>query len=155
MSGNSFGQLFTVTSFGESHGPAIGCIVDGCPAGLALDTADIQQELDKRKPGQSHYTSQRKESDQVQILSGIFEGKTTGAPIALVIFNEDARSRDYEKLKHVFRPGHGDFTYFKKYGLRDHRGGGRASARETAARVAAGAIAKKYLAQTLGVNIRA
>ncbi len=153
MSGNTFGKLFTVTSFGESHGPAIGCIVDGCPAGLELSEADIQVELDRRRPGQSQFTSQRREPDRVQILSGTFEGKTTGAPIGLLIPNEDQRTSDYDKLKNVFRPGHGDYTYFKKYGFRDHRGGGRSSARETATRVAAGSIAKKFL-QAEGVVIR-
>lgn len=147
MSGNTFGKQFCVTSFGESHGPAIGGIIDGCPAGLLLTQEDIQQALDKRKPGQSHFTTQRREADSVQILSGVFEGKTTGAPIGLLIANTDQRASDYEALKDVFRPGHGDYTYFKKYGHRDHRGGGRASARETAVRVAAGAIAKKYLQQ--------
>ena len=145
MSGNTFGKLFTVTSFGESHGPAVGCVVDGCPAGLALTESDIQFEIERRKSGQTPYTSQRRESDAVQILSGVFEGVTTGAPIGLLIQNTDQRSKDYEKLKGVFRPGHGDYTYFKKYGRRDHRGGGRASARETGGRVAAGAIAKKFL----------
>lgn len=154
MSGNTFGKLFCVTSFGESHGPAIGCIVDGCPAGLALAQDDIQFELNRRRPGQSHYTTQRREPDEVQILSGVFNGYTTGAPIALIIHNVDSRSKDYEKLKEVFRPGHGDYTYFKKYGLRDYRGGGRSSARETAARVAAGAIAKKFLNQEHGVKIQ-
>lgn len=154
MAGNTFGKLFTITSFGESHGPAVGCVVDGCPAGLILSEQDIQGELDRRKPGQSHYTSQRREPDKVQILSGVFQGKTTGAPIALLIFNVDQRSKDYEPLKEVFRPGHADFTYFKKYGFRDYRGGGRASARETVARVAAGAIAKKFLAQQ-HITIRA
>ncbi|GGI85727.1 chorismate synthase [Legionella impletisoli] len=153
MSGNTFGTLFTVTTFGESHGPAIGCIVDGCPPGLTLQESDIQPYLDKRKPGQSKYTSQRRESDQVEILSGLFEGKTTGTPIALLIRNEDHRSRDYEAIKHTFRPGHADFTYHHKYGHRDYRGGGRSSARETAARVAAGAIARIYLKKTLGIEI--
>ncbi len=150
---NTFGKLFTVTSFGESHGPAIGCIVDGCPAGLELSEEDIQIELDRRRPGQSQFTSQRREPDKVQILSGTFEGKTTGAPIGLLIPNVDQRSRDYDKLQNVFRPGHGDYTYFKKYGFRDHRGGGRSSARETATRVAAGSIAKKFLREQ-GIIIR-
>lgn len=152
---NTFGKYFSVTTFGESHGPAIGCVVDGCPAGFSLTEADIQLELDKRKPGQSRNTSQRREGDLVQILSGVFEGKTTGSPIALLIPNEDARERDYEPLKEVFRPGHGDYVYFKKYGHRDHRGGGRASARETAARVAAGAIAKKFLFEKNDIRIKA
>lgn len=153
MSGNTFGKHFAITSFGEAHGVAIGCIVDGCPAGLSLSIEDIQQELDRRKPG-SHYTSQRREPDQVEILSGLFEGKTTGSPIALLIRNTDTRPKDYDSLKSVFRPGHGDYTYFHKYGLRDHRGGGRASARETAVRVAAGAIAKKFLREANGITIR-
>ncbi len=153
MSGNRFGQLFSVTTFGESHGPAIGCVVDGCPSKLALTEADIQYFLDKRKPGQSSYTTQRRESDTVEILSGVFEGLTTGAPIALLIRNEDARSRDYEAIKDKFRPGHADFTVFHKYGHRDYRGGGRSSARETAARVAAGAIARLYLKQVVGIDI--
>jgi chorismate synthase len=146
MSGNTFGKLFTVTSFGESHGPALGCVVDGCPPGLELSEADLQHDLDRRKPGQSRFTTQRREDDAVRILSGVFEGKTTGTPIGLLIENTDQRSKDYSKIKDQFRPAHADFTYFKKYGLRDYRGGGRASARETAMRVAAGAIAKKYLA---------
>lgn len=153
MSGNTFGTLFTVTSFGESHGPAIGCIVDGCPPGLALTEALIQPFLDKRKPGQSKFTSQRREDDHVQILSGVFEGKTTGTPIALMIPNSDQRSSDYENIKDRFRPGHADFTYHHKYGHRDYRGGGRSSARETAARVAAGAIARLYLQQYLNLEI--
>ncbi len=153
MSGNTFGRLFTVTSFGESHGPAIGCIVDGCPPGMPLQADDIQPFLDKRKPGQSKYTTQRREDDKVEILSGIFEGKTTGAPIALMIKNADQRSKDYEDIKDVFRPGHADFTYYHKYGIRDYRGGGRSSARETAARVAAGAIARLYLKQVLNIDI--
>ncbi|WP_040852742.1 chorismate synthase [Thiorhodospira sibirica] len=154
MSGNTFGKLFCVTSFGESHGPAIGCIVDGCPPGLALSEADIQPDLERRRPGKSRHTTQRRESDTVRILSGVFEGKTTGTPIALLIENEDQRSKDYREIADRFRPGHADFTYFKKYGLRDYRGGGRSSARETAMRVAAGAIAKKYLAQQWGVQVR-
>lgn len=153
MSGNTFGTLFTVTTFGESHGPAIGCVVDGCPPGMLLSEEDIQPFLDKRKPGQSQFTTQRREDDKVQILSGVFEGKTTGAPIALVIHNADQRSRDYEAIKNVFRPGHADFTYHHKYGHRDYRGGGRSSARETAARVAAGAIARLYLQRTLNIEI--
>ncbi|QDP73041.1 chorismate synthase [Legionella israelensis] len=153
MAGNTFGKLFTVTSFGESHGPAIGCIVDGCPPGLLLDAEDIQPFLDKRKPGQSKYTTQRREDDKVEILSGVFEGKTTGTPIALLIHNSDQRSKDYENIKDLFRPGHADFTYHHKYGVRDYRGGGRSSARETAARVAAGAIAQLYLKQILQIDI--
>ena len=153
MSGNTFGTLFTVTTFGESHGPAIGCIVDGCPPGLKLSEEDIQPFLDKRKPGQSKYTSQRREADQVHILSGVFQGMTTGTPIALLIHNADQRSTDYEAIKDFFRPGHADFTYHHKYGQRDYRGGGRSSARETAARVAAGAIARLYLKRYLQVEI--
>lgn len=153
MSGNTFGALFTVTTFGESHGPAIGCVVDGCPPGMSLTEADIQPFLDKRKPGQSKYTTQRREEDKVQILSGVFDGKTTGAPIALLIQNIDQRSRDYEDIKNLFRPGHADFTYHYKYGHRDYRGGGRSSARETAARVAAGAIARLYLKRYLNLDI--
>jgi chorismate synthase len=154
MAGNSFGHIFTVTSFGESHGPAIGCVVDGCPPGLALSVEDIQQDLDRRKPGTSRHVTQRQESDRVEILSGVFEGKTTGTPIALLIRNEDARSRDYGNLIDTFRPGHADYTYWQKYGIRDHRGGGRASARETAVRVAAAAIARKWLREKYGVVIR-
>ncbi len=154
MSGNSFGKLFTVTSFGESHGPALGCVVDGCPPGMELSEADMQRDLNRRKPGQSRFTTQRKEDDAVKILSGVFEGKTTGTPIGLLIENTDQRSKDYSKIKDQFRPAHADYTYQNKYGIRDYRGGGRASARETAMRVAAGAIAKKYLAQTCGVEIR-
>jgi len=154
MSGNTLGTLFTVTSFGESHGPAIGCIVDGCPPGLSIDTEDIQFELDRRKPGTSRHVTQRRESDTVEILSGVFEGKTTGTPIALLIRNEDQRSKDYSKIMDVFRPGHADYTYWQKYGIRDYRGGGRASARETAVRVAAGAIAKKWLHEKCGIVIR-
>lgn len=154
MTGNSFGNLFKLTTFGESHGTAIGCVIDGCPAGLEIDENDIQRELDRRKPGQSAITTQRKEEDKVQILSGIFEGKTTGTPIALLIINKDHNSTDYSNIKDVFRPSHGDYTYFKKYGLRDYRGGGRASARETACRVAGGAVAKKFL-QERGVEILA
>ena len=145
MTGNTFGHLFRVTTFGESHGPAIGCVVDGVPPHIPLEEADIQLYLDKRKPGQSKFTTQRKESDRVQILSGVFEGVTTGAPIGLLIENKDARSKDYSEIKNKFRPGHADYTYHKKYGIRDYRGGGRSSARETAMRVAAGAIARKIL----------
>ncbi len=152
MSGNSFGQVFRVTTFGESHGVALGAIVDGCPAGLSLSEEEIQKDLDRRKPGQSKLVTQRKESDTVKILSGIFEGKSTGMPITLVIYNEDAKSKDYESTKDLFRPGHADYTYFKKYGFRDYRGGGRSSARETVARVAAGAIARKILSQN-GIEI--
>jgi chorismate synthase len=154
MSGNTFGKLFRVTSFGESHGPAIGCVVDGCPPGLELVAADIQAELDRRKPGTSRHVTQRRESDSVEILSGVFEGRTTGTPIGLLIRNEDQRSKDYGNLAQTFRPGHADYTYWHKYGIRDHRGGGRASARETAVRVAAGAIARKWLLQRYGVVIR-
>lgn len=154
MSGNSFGQLFVVTTAGESHGPALMAIVDGCPPGLALSESDIQPDIDRRRSGQSRYTSQRQESDQVKILSGVFEGKTTGAPIALLIENEDQRSRDYADIKDLFRPGHADYTYWKKYGIRDYRGGGRSSARETVMRVAAAAIAKKYLKEKCNVHIQ-
>ena len=154
MAGNTFGHIFTVTSFGESHGPAIGCVVDGCPPDLALSVEDIQHDLDRRKPGTSRHVTQRQESDTVEILSGVFEGKTTGTPIALLIRNEDARSRDYGNLIDTFRPGHADYTYWQKYGIRDHRGGGRASARETAVRVAAAAIARKWLREKYGVVIR-
>jgi len=154
MSGNTFGKSFTVTSFGESHGPALGCIVDGCPPGLPLSEADIQPDLDRRKPGTSKFVTQRKEEDKVRILSGVFEGLTTGTPIALLIENSDQRSYDYDKIKQVFRPNHADYAYIQKYGIRDHRGGGRSSARETAARVAAGAIAKKWLATRHGVEVR-
>jgi len=154
MAGNTLGRVFTVTSFGESHGPAIGCVVDGCPPGLALSAEDIQRELDRRKPGTSRHVTQRQESDTVEILSGVFEGKTTGTPIALLIRNEDQRSRDYGNLLDTFRPGHADYTYWQKYGIRDHRGGGRSSARETAVRVAAAAIARKWLQEKHGVVIR-
>jgi len=154
MSGNSIGKLFTVTSFGESHGPAIGCIVDGCPPGLVLSEADLQGDLDRRKPGTSRHTTQRREADEVQILSGVFEGQTTGAPIALVVHNTNQRSKDYSSIMDRFRPGHADYTYQQKYGLRDYRGGGRSSARETAMRVAAGGIAKKYLSEKYGITIR-
>ena len=154
MSGNTFGKLFCVTSFGESHGPAIGCVVDGCPPGLALTQADIQRELDRRKPGTSRHVTQRREPDTVEILSGVFEGRTTGTPIALLIRNQDARSKDYASIASTFRPGHADYTYWHKYGIRDYRGGGRQSARETAVRVAAGAIARKWLDARYGVRIR-
>ncbi len=149
MSGNAIGRLFTVTTFGESHGPALGCIVDGCPPGMALDAADLQQDVDRRRAGTSQFVSQRREPDLVRILSGVFEGVTTGTPIGLLVENSDARSRDYERLRDRFRPGHADYTYQHKYGLRDYRGGGRSSARETVMRVAAGAIARKYLAERL------
>jgi chorismate synthase len=153
MSGNTIGKLFTVTTFGESHGPAMGCIVDGCPPGLPLSEADVQQDVDRRRSGTSHFVSQRREADQVRILSGLFEGHTTGTPIGILIDNTDARSRDYEQLRERFRPGHADYTYQQKYGVRDHRGGGRSSARETVMRTAAGAIARRYLALQLGVKI--
>ena len=154
MSGNTIGTLFTVTSFGESHGPAIGCVVDGCPPGLAICEADIQAELDRRKPGTSRHVTQRREPDTVEILSGVFEGKTTGTPIGLLIRNQDQRSKDYGNIAETFRPGHADYAYTQKYGFRDHRGGGRSSARETAVRVAAGAIARKWLKERHGVVIR-
>jgi chorismate synthase len=154
MSGNSIGKLFTVTSFGESHGPAIGCIVDGCPPGMSLTEADLQEDLDRRKPGTSRHTTQRREADEVKILSGVFQGLTTGTPIALVIENTDQRSKDYSNIADTFRPGHADYTYQHKYGFRDYRGGGRSSARETAMRVAAGGIAKKYLMEHAGIEIR-
>ncbi len=154
MSGNTFGTLFTVTSFGESHGPAIGCVVDGCPPGLEICEADIQAELDRRKPGTSRHVTQRREPDTVEILSGVFEGKTTGTPIALLIRNQDQRSKDYGNIAETFRPGHADYVYDQKYGFRDYRGGGRSSARETAVRVAAGAIARKWLRERYGVTIR-
>lgn len=154
MAGNTFGRIYTVTSFGESHGPAIGCVVDGCPPGLVLSAEDIQKDLDRRKPGTSRHVTQRRESDIVEILSGVFEGKTTGTPIALIIRNEDQRSKDYGNLIDTFRPGHADYTYWQKYGIRDHRGGGRSSARETAVRVAAAAIARKWLNEQYGVVIR-
>ncbi|MCB1668459.1 MAG: chorismate synthase [Porticoccaceae bacterium] len=153
MSGNTIGKLFTVTSFGESHGPALGCVVDGCPPGLEISAEDLQVDLDRRKPGQSRYTTQRREADEVKILSGVFEGKTTGTPIGLLIENTDQRSKDYSDIKDLFRPAHADYTYHQKYGFRDYRGGGRSSARETAMRVAAGAIAKKFL-KTLGIEVR-
>ncbi len=154
MSGNSIGKLFTVTSFGESHGPAIGCIVDGCPPGMALSTEDLQADLERRRPGKTRHTTQRREPDEVQILSGVFEGCTTGTPIALIIYNTDQRSKDYTNIMDRFRPGHADYTYQQKYGFRDYRGGGRSSARETAMRVAAGGIAKKYLGERYGIAIR-
>ena len=154
MSGNTIGKLFTVTSFGESHGPALGCVVDGCPPGMELCESDMQRDLDRRKPGQSRFTTQRREDDEVKILSGVFEGKTTGTPIGLLIENKDQRTKDYSKIKDQFRPAHADYTYWKKYGIRDYRGGGRSSARETAMRVAAGAIAKKYLKEHLSIEIR-
>ena len=154
MSGNTLGSLFCVTNFGESHGPAIGCVVDGCPPGLTLTEQDIQFELDRRRPGTSRHETQRQEADQVEILSGVYEGKTTGTPIALLIRNVDARSKDYSAIADTFRPGHADYSYFKKYGERDPRGGGRSSARLTAPTVAAGAIAKKWLAEHYGVTVR-
>ena len=154
MSDNTFGRLFKMTTFGESHGPAIGCVIDGCPPGLEIDAAEIQMELARRATGKSRHTSQRKGEDEVQVLSGVFEGRTTGTPIALLIENTDARSRDYTDIAEKFRPGHADFTYWKKYGIRDYRGGGRSSARETTIRVAAGAIAKKYLREQFGIKIQ-
>jgi chorismate synthase len=154
MSGNTIGRLFTVTTFGESHGPALGCVVDGCPPGLALAEADLQRDLDRRRPGTSRHTTQRREADAVMILSGVFEGRTTGTPIGLLIHNTDQRSKDYADIMDRFRPGHADYTYQHKYGLRDYRGGGRSSARETAMRVAAGAIARKYLRERAGIEIR-
>ncbi len=154
MAGNTFGRIFTITTFGESHGPAIGCIVDGCPPGMELSETDIQGDLDRRRPGRNRHTTQRNEPDQVRILSGVFEGKTTGTPIGLQIENKDQRSKDYGDIKDKFRPGHADYTYQQKYGIRDYRGGGRSSARETAMRVAAGAIAKKYLFERLGIEVR-
>lgn len=154
MSGNAIGKLFTVTTFGESHGIALGCTVDGCPPGLELSEADLQGYLDQRKPGTSRHTTQRREDDEVQIMSGVFEGKTTGTPIGLIIYNKDQRSKDYSDILDRFRPGHADYTYQHKYGFRDYRGGGRSSARETAMRVAAGSIARKYLAVQLGITIR-
>lgn len=153
MSGNTYGKLFTVTTFGESHGPALGCIIDGCPPGIELTEADLQRDLDRRKPGTSRHTTQRREADEVKILSGVFEGKTTGTPIGLLIENTDQRSKDYSNIAETFRPAHADYVYTHKYGFRDYRGGGRSSARETAMRVAAGAVAKKYLAQK-GVAVR-
>lgn len=153
MSGNTFGKLFSVTTFGESHGPVLGCVVDGCPPGLELDATDLQADLDRRKPGKSRYTTQRRELDEIKILSGTFEGKTTGTPIGMIIENVDQKPKDYTKIKELFRPSHADYTYFQKYGVRDYRGGGRSSARETTMRVAAGAIAKKFLAKKLSVEI--
>ena len=153
MSGNSFGQIFTLTSFGESHGPAIGGVIDGCPPGMKLAESDIQIDLDRRKPGTSKFVTQRKEDESVEILSGVFEGVTTGAPIGLIIRNKDQRSQDYSKIQEVFRPGHADITYLNKYGIRDFRGGGRSSARETAIRVAGGAIAKKWLKENKGIEV--
>ncbi|MFP3978352.1 chorismate synthase [Marinobacter sp. KMM 10035] len=154
MSGNTFGKIFTVTTFGESHGAALGCIIDGCPPGLELSEADMQADLDRRKPGTSRHTTQRREADEVRILSGVFEGKTTGTPIGLIIENTDQRSKDYSKISEQFRPAHADYTYAHKYGIRDYRGGGRSSARETAMRVAAGAVARKFLQERLGIRIR-
>lgn len=154
MAGNTIGKLFSVTTFGESHGVALGCVVDGCPPGMALSEADLQHDLDRRKPGTSRFTTQRREDDQVKILSGVFEGRTTGTPIGLLIENTDQKSKDYSHIKDLFRPAHADYTYAQKYGIRDYRGGGRSSARETAMRVAAGAIAKKYLAEQHGIRIR-
>ena len=154
MAGNTIGEAFRLTTFGESHGPVLGCIIDGCPPGLTLSTADIQPDMDRRRPGQSRVTTQRREADEVDIVSGVFEGKTTGVPIALLVKNTDQRSRDYEKIKDVFRPGHADYTYLRKYGIRDYRGSGRASARETAMRVAAGAVARKYLREVEGVVVQ-
>ena len=154
MSFNTFGKMFRFTTWGESHGPAIGCVVDGCPPNIALSQKDIQIDMNRRRPGKSKFTSQRKESDKVEILSGVFQGKTTGTPISMIIYNQDARSRDYETIKDKFRPGHADYTYFKKYGIRDYRGGGRQSARETASRVAAGAIAKKVLQNKIGKKFK-
>jgi chorismate synthase len=154
MSGNTIGKLFAVTSYGESHGPAIGCVVDGCPPGMQLCEDDLQADLERRRPGRSRHTTQRRETDQVRILSGVFEGRTSGTPIHLMIENVDQRSRDYSKIADRFRPAHADYSYQQKYGMRDYRGGGRSSARETAMRVAAGAIAKKYLGERLGVSVR-
>jgi len=155
LSGNTFGKLFTVTSFGESHGPALGCIVDGCPPGLPLCEEDLQADIERRRSGKSRHTSQRREPDAVRILSGVFEGRTTGTPIGLLVENVDQRSKDYSKIRDQFRPGHADYTYLRKYGLRDYRGGGRSSARETVMRVAAGAIARRFLARQFGVGIYA
>lgn len=154
MSGNTFGKLFSVTTFGESHGPALGCVVDGCPPGMMLDSSDLQSDLDRRKPGTSRFTTQRREQDEVRILSGVFDGRTTGTPIGLLIENMDQRSKDYSDIRDTFRPAHADYTYQQKYGFRDYRGGGRSSARETAMRVAAGAIAKKYLREHCGIRVR-
>ena len=155
MSGNTFGTLFCVTNFGESHGPAIGCVIDGCPPGMDLCEADIQQDLDRRRPGTSRHVTQRNEPDAVEILSGVYQGKTTGTPIALLIRNQDQRSKDYSNIAESFRPGHADYTYFHKYGVRDPRGGGRSSARMTAPTVAAGAVAKKWLLEKFGMQFRA
>ncbi len=154
MAGNTIGRLFSVTSYGESHGPAVGCVIDGCPPGLALDVSDLQPDLDRRRPGKTRHTTQRRETDEVQILSGTFEGQTTGTPIHLMIENVDQRSKDYSRIANQFRPAHADYTYHHKYGLRDYRGGGRSSARETAMRVAAGAIAKKLLRERAGIEVR-
>jgi chorismate synthase len=154
MSGNTFGRSFTVTTFGESHGPGLGCIIDGCPPGLELDEEDIQRDVERRRSGKSRHVSQRREPDQVRIMSGVYQGLTTGAPIGLIVENQDAKPKDYAKIAELFRPGHADYTWARKYGLRDHRGGGRSSARETVMRVAAGAVARKYLATQLGVDIR-
>ena len=154
MSGNTLGHLFTVTTFGESHGPAIGCVIDGCPPGMALSAADIQPDLDRRKPGTSRHVTQRKEEDAVEIISGVFEGVTTGTPIGLLIRNMDQRSKDYGNIAQTFRPGHADYTYWMKFGQRDYRGGGRSSARLTAPIVAAGAVAKKWLSERFGVKVR-
>ena len=154
MSGNTIGKLFTVTTFVESHGPAIGCVVDGCPPGLSITSTDLQRDLDRRKPGPSRYTTPRKDDDEVEILSGVFEGKTTGTSIGLLIRNKDQKSKDYSKIANTFRPAHADYTYQQKFGIRDYRGGGRSSARETAMRVAAGGIAKKYLQEVFGVSIQ-
>ena len=154
MAGNTIGEAFRLTTFGESHGPVLGCIIDGCPPGLTLSTADIQPDMDRRRPGQSRVTTQRREADEVDIVSGVCEGKTTGVPIALLVKNTDQRSRDYEAIKDVFRPGHADYTYLRKYGIRDYRGSGRASARETAMRVAAGAVARKYLREIEGIVVQ-
>jgi len=154
MSGNTFGRSFTVTTFGESHGPGLGCIIDGCPPGLELEEEDIQRDVERRRSGKSRHVSQRREPDRVRIMSGVYEGRTTGAPIGLIVENQDAKSKDYTKIAELFRPGHADYTWARKYGFRDHRGGGRSSARETVMRVAAGAVARKYLATRLGVDIR-
>src|SRR5438105_3643241 len=154
MSGNSFGTLYCVTSFGESHGPAYGGVVDGCPPGLELSAVDLQKELNRRKPGSSRHVTQRRESDAIEILSGVYEGRTTGTAIGFIVRNEDSRSKDYAAIAEKFRPGHADYTYWQKYGIRDARGGGRASARETVVRVAAGAIAKKWLRERYGVRVR-
>jgi len=153
MTGNTFGKIFKITTFGESHGECVGCVVDGCPPNLEISESYIQKELDRRRPGQSSITTQRKEGDEVQIMSGVFEGKTTGTPIMLLVKNKDYRSRDYSKIKDIFRPSHGDYTYYKKYGIRDYKGGGRSSARETVGRVAGGAIAKKFLKEKLDIDI--